>query len=144
MAEFYGHFRSKDDLIASTLAELVVAPTPEPEALAVYVARYLSPGHRADPAGGCPVAALAAETIRQSPEARAAMTEGLRKQLAWLGSGTASTDPETAREAAIGTWAAMVGAMILARMSDDPQLSEEVLARTRAWITRPAPTRTPG
>lgn len=28
----------------------------------------------------------------------------------------------------------MVGAVILARLSDDPALSEEVLAQTRAWI----------
>jgi TetR/AcrR family transcriptional repressor of nem operon len=28
----------------------------------------------------------------------------------------------------------MVGAVILARLSDDPELSDEVLAQTRAWI----------
>jgi TetR/AcrR family transcriptional repressor of nem operon len=28
----------------------------------------------------------------------------------------------------------MVGAVILARLSDDPQLSDEVLVQTRAWI----------
>ncbi len=38
------------------------------------------------------------------------------------------------RRAAIGSWAAMVGAVILARAIDDPELSEEVLEETRAWI----------
>jgi TetR/AcrR family transcriptional repressor of nem operon len=38
------------------------------------------------------------------------------------------------RRAAIGGWAAMVGAMIMARYSDDPKLSAELLAQTRAWI----------
>jgi hypothetical protein len=28
----------------------------------------------------------------------------------------------------------MVGAMIMARFSDDPELSEELLVQTRAWI----------
>jgi TetR/AcrR family transcriptional repressor of nem operon len=35
---------------------------------------------------------------------------------------------------AIGTWAAMVDAMILARASNDPALSDEVLDQTRAWL----------
>jgi TetR/AcrR family transcriptional repressor of nem operon len=135
---FYGHFRSKDDLIAAALAELVVASEPGPLALPAFAARYLSPAHRDDPASGCPVAALASHTIRQAPEARAAMTEGLRRQIARLTDGAA--EPESARQAAIGSWAAMVGAMILARMSDDPALSDEVLAQTRAWIDRALPS----
>ncbi|EIZ83832.1 TetR family transcriptional regulator [Methylobacterium sp. GXF4] len=135
---FYGHFRSKDDLIAAALAELVVASEPGPLALPAFAARYLSPAHRDDPASGCPVAALASDTIRQAPEARAAMTEGLRRQIARLTDGAA--EPESARQAAIGSWAAMVGAMILARMSDDPALSDEVLAQTRAWIDRASPS----
>jgi TetR/AcrR family transcriptional regulator, transcriptional repressor for nem operon len=135
---FYGHFRSKDDLIAAALAELVVASEPGPLALPAFAARYLSPAHRDDPASGCPVAALASDTIRQAPEARAAMTEGLRRQIARLTDGAA--EPESARQAAIGSWAAMVGAMILARMSDDPALSDEVLAQTRAWIDRALPS----
>lgn len=135
---FYGHFRSKDDLIAAALAELVVASEPGPLALPAFAARYLSPAHRDDPASGCPVAALASDTIRQAPEARATMTEGLRRQIARLTDGAA--EPESARQAAIGSWAAMVGAMILARMSDDPALSDEVLAQTRAWIDRASPS----
>ncbi|KNY20624.1 TetR/AcrR family transcriptional regulator [Methylobacterium sp. ARG-1] len=135
---FYGHFRSKDDLIAAALAELVVASEPGPLVLRAFAARYLSPAHRDDPASGCPVAALASDTIRQAPEARAAMTEGLRRQIARLADGAAGA--EGARQAAIGSWAAMVGAMILARMSDDPALSDEVLAQTRAWIDRALPS----
>ena len=38
------------------------------------------------------------------------------------------------RPAAIGTWASMVGAMILARVSDKPEFSDEVLRETRAWL----------
>ena len=38
------------------------------------------------------------------------------------------------RRAAIGCWSAMVGAMIMARSVDDPALSAEILAETRAWI----------
>src|SRR3954468_3498661 len=74
---FYGHFKSKDDLIAESLAH---ALTPRGAAgdFAGFVKGYLAPEHRDDFAGGCPTAGLAAESIRQAPEARAAATAGLR------------------------------------------------------------------
>jgi len=34
----------------------------------------------------------------------------------------------------IGSWAAIMGAVILARAIDDPKLSDEVLEQARAWI----------
>lgn len=126
---FYGYFKSKDDLIAQTLADVLALDADRQVDLARYAKAYLSPTHRDDLAGGCPTAALSAETIRQSPEARAAMTQGLRRQIEVLSQG----DPEK-RQAAIGSWAAMVGAVILARASDDPKLSDELLTATRAWI----------
>jgi TetR/AcrR family transcriptional repressor of nem operon len=35
---------------------------------------------------------------------------------------------------AIASWAAMVGAVILSRAIEDPELSREVLEQTRSWI----------
>lgn len=131
---FYGYFASKDDLIAAALAELVVAPPVAPLDPGHYAAHYLTPVHRDDRAGGCPVAALGGEAIRQSPQTRAAMTEGLRRQIERLTQGTAQEDAQAARRAAIGHWSALVGALVLSRLSDDPALSEEVLAETRAWL----------
>jgi TetR/AcrR family transcriptional repressor of nem operon len=61
------------------------------------------------------------------------MTAGLEAQIERL-SRIAPGDPARKRRAAIGSWAAMVGAMILARMSDDADLSDEVLNETRAWL----------
>lgn len=135
---FYGHFDSKDDLIAQTLAHTLTASAPGEFDLASYAAAYLSPDHCADLAGGCPTAGLGAETIRQSPEARAAMTAGLRRQIERLGQGAPGETPDEKRQAAIVAWAAMVGAMILARLSSDAELSREVLAQTRSWIGRDA------
>lgn len=131
---FYGHFRSKDDLIAETLKH-ALASVPGPSGdIERYAGGYLSERHRDDRAGGCPTAALATETIRQSPAARAAMTAALRKQIETLAAGMPGEDGPRRRRAAIGSWAAMVGAMILARLGDDPELSAEVLRETRAWI----------
>jgi TetR/AcrR family transcriptional repressor of nem operon len=144
---FYGHFGSKDDLIAQTLAYALLAGEDRQRSraevdLARYAAGYLSPRHRDDLAGGCPTAGLGAETIRQSPEARAAMTAGLRRRIELLSEGAPGASAAEKRRVAIGSWAAMVGAVILARLSDDPQLSDEVLEQTRAWIDDKGVTRT--
>ena len=133
---FYGYFKSKDDLIAHTLAQIFAADPAELD-LARYAESYLSMRHCQNVADGCPVAALGCETSRQTAEARAAMTTGLRQHLERLSAGARGRTTADKRRAAIGSWAAMVGAMIMARYSDDPKLSEELLAQTRAWIVDP-------
>jgi TetR/AcrR family transcriptional repressor of nem operon len=132
---FYGYFKSKDDLIAQTLAELQGEGEPLSVDLATVASRYLSPEHRDDFGHGCPVAALASEVIRQPAEARAEMTAGLRRQFARLSKVAPGPDEAHRRRAAIGTWSAMVGALILARMADDPALSNEILAETSTWLS---------
>jgi TetR/AcrR family transcriptional repressor of nem operon len=131
---FYGYFKSKDDLIAAALADALSRASGPAGDLASYVGSYLSPAHRDNLAGGCSTAALAAETIRQAGGARAEMTAGLKRQIDRLSRVTPGKDAQRKRQAAIGSWAAMVGAMILARVSDDPALSEELLEQTRAWL----------
>ena len=130
---FYGYFKSKDDLIAQTLAH-VFAEGPAEIDLARYAESYLSQRQCQNVAGGCPTAALGSEATRQTPEARAAMTKGLRQHIERLSRSAKGKTAAEKRRAAIGSYAAMVGAMIMARFSDDPKLSEELLAQTRAWI----------
>jgi TetR/AcrR family transcriptional regulator, transcriptional repressor for nem operon len=137
---FYGYFKSKDDLIAQTLAH-VSAEGPAEIDLARYAESYLSQRNCQNVAGGCSMAALGSETTRQTPEARAAMTKGLRQHLERLSKSAKGKTAAEKRRAAIGSWAAMVGAMIMARFSDDPKLSEELLAQTRAWIAGAATPR---
>jgi TetR/AcrR family transcriptional regulator, transcriptional repressor for nem operon len=131
---FYGHFKSKDDLIAQTLAHVLGGGAQAEIDLLDYAARYLAPDHRDDLAGGCPTAGLAAEVIRQAPDARKVMTEGVRRQIERLSQIAPGKNASETRRAAIGSWAAMVGAVILARLVDDPALSDELLEQTRAWI----------
>jgi TetR/AcrR family transcriptional regulator, transcriptional repressor for nem operon len=130
---FYGYFKSKDDLIAQTLAH-VFAQDPGQLDLVRFAESYLSGRNCQDVAGGCPMAALGSETTRQTPEARAAMTKGLRQQIENLSKSAKGKTSAQKRRMAIGSWAAMVGALIMARFSDDPALSEELLQQTRAWI----------
>ena len=134
---FYGHFSSKDDLVAQTLAHALAADSIENGSFSDFVGSYLAPRHRDNPGNGCPTAGLAAAIRHQTPAAKAAMTEGLRAQIARIEKALPEHGAAAKRRAAIGSWAAMVGAVILARAIDDPQLSEEVLQETRAWIETP-------
>jgi TetR/AcrR family transcriptional repressor of nem operon len=131
---FYGYFKSKDDLIAQALSHALAVNLANEIEPARFVAAYLSAGHRDNLVDGCTTASLAAETLRAGPEARAAMTEGLRQQLDRFTRNASGATSAERRKNAIGKWSAMVGALILARLSDDPQLSDEILEQTRKWI----------
>lgn len=131
---FYGHFSSKDDLVAQTLAHSLAGDGSGEGDLRAFIAAYLSPRHRDNAADGCPTAGLAADLRHQTAPARAAMTEGFRSQIDRISEALPGVSATDRRRAAIGSWAAMVGAVILARAIDDPALSDEVLEQTRAWI----------
>lgn len=131
---FYGHFTSKDDLVAQTMAHALAADSFEGGEFSDFVRAYLAPFHRDNPGGGCPTAGLVAAIRHQTPAAKAAMTEGLRVQIARIAQALQEQGSADARRVAIGSWAAMVGAVILSRAIDDLNLSEEILDQTRAWI----------
>ncbi|MEX0496914.1 TetR/AcrR family transcriptional regulator [Raoultella terrigena] len=136
---FYGYFKSKDELIALTLAELKAASGAVENGSPPQIERYLSPEHRDNFASGCPLAALAADTIRQSEPARSEMTAGLKQQIVNLSKTVNGEDDAARHRAAVGSWSAMVGAVILARMTSDPALSDEILRETAAWLQEKAP-----
>jgi TetR/AcrR family transcriptional repressor of nem operon len=131
---FYGHFSSKDDLVAETIGYVLSNDEDGGGDLRAYLGDYLAPRHRDNAAAGCPTAGLAADIRHQTPAARAAMTAGLRSQIERMAKALPDIDAADRRRAAIGTWAAMVGAVILARAIDDTTLSDEVLEQTCAWI----------
>lgn len=140
---FYGHFDSKDDLVAQAIAHIFTVQEAGQGGqgggeLAAYLNAYLSPWHRDRVGEGCPTAALVADIRRQAVAARTAMTEGFRSQIDRVAAAIPAGDPAQARRQAVGTWAAMVGAVVLARAIDDPVLSEEILDQTRSWIEEKA------
>jgi TetR/AcrR family transcriptional repressor of nem operon len=129
---FYGHFSSKDDLIEQTLAHCLTMGSDEPFDLQAYVAHYLSPEHRDNPADGCPFAALAAHVQQQGHDVRTAMSDGARTLVSRM-AGDEETQGGTG-PSIIGSWAAMVGAMILARAVNDRDLSDRILEDTRSLV----------
>lgn len=131
---FYGHFASKDALMAEAIEHAVERSTAWQDRLgsvSELMAIYLSDRHRADRAGGCAVAALGADAARRSPGLRRAIAAGIRRQLDRIVSLLKVGTPAARRRRAIATYAAMVGALTLARAVDDPALAREILTATR-------------
>lgn len=129
---FYGHFASKDDLIAKALAHVLDKTTPAvPNSFTSYAGAYLSDEHRDGRGQGCPFSALGSEVVRANAEARHAMTESMKERVDILSQTAPGSSPQAQRGAAIAGWSAMVGAMILSRMCDDPDFAQEILTETK-------------
>ena len=133
---FYGHFSSKEDLMAEASASAIgesnekwnkrMASHPE-DPLAAMTRFYLNTYHRDNPGGGCAMAALASEAARQAPAVRRTFTDGLRSAFDYIAALVRVRDPAEKRRKAIVTYASWVGAMVLARATDDAKLSREIL-----------------
>jgi TetR/AcrR family transcriptional regulator, transcriptional repressor for nem operon len=140
---FYGHFASKADLAEQACAAAVGKSAEKWEAMArarpetglAEIARsYLSKRHRDNPGGGCVFAALGGEVARRSDAVRATVTKGVQAQLGILERVAGGRSKSTRRKQAIATMSGLVGAMVLARLVDDPALSNEILTFTEAAL----------
>ncbi|MCE3252319.1 MAG: TetR/AcrR family transcriptional regulator [Cellvibrio sp.] len=134
---FYGHFTSKEDLMAQTCAYAVDEILEQGQAsratakgakYKAFIARYLSIEHRDNPGSGCLMAALGMDAARQSPVIKQAFTHSFNRLLSAMVNLLPATKTEVAkREQALLTLATLVGAQVIARAVDDPKLSEEIL-----------------
>lgn len=140
---FYGHFASKEDLMAQacvralddSLATLSqVAERGGENALSAVATVYLSPVHRDRPGGGCVLAALGAEAARHGSPLRSAFTRGVRSALEVLTRFVPGESERAKRAQALAAYASMIGGLVLARAVDDPELSDEVLQSVLASI----------
>jgi TetR/AcrR family transcriptional regulator, transcriptional repressor for nem operon len=136
---FYGHFTSKDDLLAQAFAH-ALSPYSDPAAPAIDFAAfgdaYLSPHHRDNPGIGCLFSSLAQEATRASEAARGTMTESARRQIENFSHSMAGETDVERRQAAVGNWAAMIGAVTLSRVLNDPALSDQILNDVKTWLDR--------
>lgn len=143
---FYAHFESRDAMLAEALDEaandslgrlskVADGVTPE-DALDATVDYYLSDRHVDSVDRGCTLAALGTETVRQSPEIRRVATRRVR-ELADLIERQMSGWGKTARhEDALGVMSTLVGALLIARVVDDPKLSKEIRASAKRLVAR--------
>jgi TetR/AcrR family transcriptional regulator, transcriptional repressor for nem operon len=143
---FYGHFASKDDLVAQasrrTMARAAANWTKLVEAApdspyAALLEHYLSPKHRDDPGKGCAFAALGNDAARSGKVVRKAFAEGLAPLIDILAQSIPSKSvvgksiPDKSKAArrrrAVAAMATLVGALTLARAVEGTPLSDEML-----------------
>ena len=131
---FYAHFDSKDDLVASAVAdqlreqcEMLAAAAPGHAGVEQILRAYLSVGHRDSPEHGCPSAALLDEIARSAEVTRRAYTEGVLSVIDDVAARVAPHDPRSARVRALSIYALMVGTLQLSRALVDRQLADMLL-----------------
>ena len=140
---FYAHFGSKEELVADALAHAfeqsrdrlgaAAEKAPEGDKLRAVADAYLTPQHMRHPETGCPIATLGPEIARGEGPAREAYGERVRKRLAWMETIAPGKTKEERRRAAAGTYATMIGALLLARALGDED-GEKYLAQVRRFL----------
>lgn len=133
---FYGHFDSKDELVAEASREalehahtrwierVAAAPRSPLKALADH---YLSERQITDPAHGCALTSLSADASRRPAKVRAVFTAGVESLTGVLMGVVRGRTRAAKRRRALATLSQMVGAVVLARAVDDAALARELL-----------------
>jgi TetR/AcrR family transcriptional regulator, transcriptional repressor for nem operon len=131
---FYAHFASKDDLVATAVADQlrqqrtsVGAAAPGRSGLEQFVREYLSIEHRESREEGCPSAALLDEIGRSTDATKQAFTDGLLAAIDDMTASLAPDDPQSAQVKALTVFGMMVGTMQLSRALTDRRLADAVL-----------------
>ena len=133
---FYGHFASKDDLVAQASHRSgarsaenwrrVVAGAPE-RPYAALLDHYLTPRHRDEPERGCSFAALANDAGRCGKVVKDQFAEGVEVLIGILADAVPGRSKAARRRKAVAAMAGFVGALVLARAVGDKALSDEIL-----------------
>lgn len=133
---FYAYFSSKEALVAEASAASLARSADKWEqisqeadagaALSRIVNSYLDPAHVAMTESGCVLTTLGPDVARRS-DARPAISASIRRMIDAL----TGCIPGRSRQHALQTLTSMVGAVVLARMADEPALADEILAAAR-------------
>ncbi len=132
---FYTHFTSKDDLVATTVADqlqvqnenIVAQAAPGRAGLEEIVRWYLSARHRDSSDDGCPSAALLDEIRRCTDPTKQAYTDGVLMVIDGFAARLSPDDPLSARTKALSAYAMMAGTLQLSRALADRRLADELL-----------------
>ena len=133
---FYKQFASKEDLAAqasrrameSATSRWSAATAAKPEdPLGAVIAFYLSMDHCGEKMDGCPIVALGSDAARQGTDVKASFEAGIKEHLEILGRFIAETNGEEADGKAMAILSTMVGALMLSRVVNDPDLAQAFL-----------------
>ncbi|MER8411219.1 MULTISPECIES: TetR/AcrR family transcriptional regulator [unclassified Mesorhizobium] len=133
---FYKQFESKDDLAALASRRAMESATHKWSAATAahpgnpldgVISFYLSMDHRREKMDGCPVVALGSDAARQGAEVKASFEDGIKAYLEMLGGWVGEGDSEKSGKKAMAVLSTMVGAVVLSRVVNDPDLARAFL-----------------
>lgn len=134
----YSQFGSKERLVEEAFEYALAAGSTAATGSSTFkqdIASYLSADHRDQIGHGCALAALACEMPRQSQRVKDTFTAGLRGMLKHVSSRMDSgLKPQHRDEQALAIVASLVGAVVLSRAVNDPELSDAILRATRKGL----------
>src|SRR5262245_41669699 len=143
---FYAHFDSRDALLAAaadqagaesmeSLGRAIAAAKPGDELMAL-VDSYLSDRHVTAPEQGlgCTIAAAGSDVPRQEAEVRRAASRRIKDMIGLVERQFPEWGESAAHEKAMAVTATLVGALLLARAVDDPQLAKGIRKAARELI----------
>jgi TetR/AcrR family transcriptional regulator, transcriptional repressor for nem operon len=141
---FYRHFKTKDELYSEALTQFLCKKEPEPwqrkhvdlcadgSTLArMIMDAYLSKDHLDDRDGSCPTAALPSDVSRSGAPVKKAFRTVLEMMLKVFSAALPGPD---AGERALALVSLCVGAMVVARAVDDPDLAEALRLAARKHV----------
>jgi TetR/AcrR family transcriptional regulator, transcriptional repressor for nem operon len=143
---FYKHFESKDQLVGEAvkrsfeqklgdMESSTEGGRPE-DALSRLVTDYLSAKHRDRVGEACPLSSLGTD-LRQADEHTCEIsTEGIKRIMALVAKQIKDVPADAARKRAHAIVAAMVGGVVLSRITNNAHLSNTILKDTREFILK--------
>ena len=135
---FYRHFESKEQLVAEACAASMEVLVEAAEQAAgsestffKHLKDFLSAEYRDDCVGGCPLVAMGSELVRADRATRRGASQGFSKIIDIMARHSREQGTAAARADAMFTLSAMIGAVTMSRIVDDPQLSDQILEAAR-------------
>ena len=137
---FYSHFKSKDELVEKALqaagdqcdavcAELFAQEHP----LEAFIDTYLSEWHQTSPDEGCPLPTMSSELgLRGQPSPTSDVVLNARLEQI-----QGTLEGEDATDQSIFIMSALVGALLLSRSVESPELAQRILDITRTFLKQP-------
>jgi TetR/AcrR family transcriptional repressor of nem operon len=143
---FYRHFSSKEQLVAEACAASMETLVESAELAATggdvtylkHLENFLSNQYRDNRLSGCPLVAIGSELVRADVDTRRAASQGYQDLIDIMATRSTFKDSDAAKEDAIFILSSMIGAVTMARIVDDPDLSDLILEATKKRLTTPA------
>jgi TetR/AcrR family transcriptional repressor of nem operon len=139
---FYRHFDSKEQLVAEAIAcspknfvtDSEAAAEKGEEAMRKVFMDYVTPAYRDDVEVSCPLAANGSELVRANENVRHVATDAFQRIINAAAPFMGSRNEDESINASISVLTNMIGALTIARMVDDPALSERILSVTKKRV----------